>query len=282
MIFLRKIFLIFLLSGALFAQSVYTDKDVQVCNEKFRIAIDKKLAGKPINEIIVEIGKSFLGLDYEASALDKNIDEKLTIHLTGLDCYTFLENTLVLSRCVREGKTSFEDYQNELENIRYRGGKLTDYTSRLHYFTDWIFDCSKRGIVKDITKEIGGQLYRKEIYFMSTHPASYKQLKDNAGFVKTISGIEKEMSKRKYYYIPEESLKGLESKIQNGDLIAITTSIEGLDVSHVGIAVIGKDGRLHFMHAPSPGKKVQISELPLADMLLANTRQTGIMVVRPE
>lgn len=278
----RNIFLFFLFSGVLFAQPVYTPKDLQICNEKFSLAVDKNLKDKPVNEIIVEIGKSFLGLDYETGTLDKSIEEKLTIHLTGLDCYTFLENTLVLSRCIKQGKNSFDDYQKELENIRYRNGKLTGYTSRLHYFTDWIFDCAERGIVKDVTKEIGGIPYIKEINFMSSHPASYKQLKENPSFIKVISGIEKEISKRKYCYIPEESLQKAEGKIISGDLIAITTSIEGLDVSHVGIAIKGSDGRIHLMHAPSPGKKVQISDLPLTDMLIANKKQTGIIVIRPK
>jgi hypothetical protein len=280
MIFLRMLTALFLLSGLILAQTVYTENDVQICKSKFRIAVDKNLTDKSLNEVIVEIGKSFLGLDYEASTLDKSIDEKLVIHLSGLDCYTFLENSFVLARCIKQGKTSFEDYQKELQNIRYRNGILKGYISRLHYFTDWIFDCSTRGIVKDITKEIGGEPYNKPVNFMSTHPASYKQLKDNPALVKEIEAIEKEMAERKHYYIPEEKLSGIESKIQSGDLIAITTNIEGLDVSHVGIAVKMDDGRIHLMHSPNAGKKIQITEQPLIDYLLANKRQTGVMVVR--
>lgn len=280
MIFFRTLAVLFLLSGFVLAQAVYTDTDVQICKSKFQIAVDKNLKDKPVNEILVEIGKSFLGLDYEASTLDNSIEEKLVIHLSGLDCYTFLENSLVLSRCIKMGKTTFEDYRKELQNIRYRKGNPAGYTSRLHYFTDWIYDCSKRGIVKDITNEIGGQPYNKVIDFMSTHTSAYKQLKDNPVLVKDIIAVEKEMAGRKYYYIPEEKLANAESKIQNGDLIAITTNIAGLDVSHVGIAVRMDDGRIHLMHSPNTGKKIQITEQPLADYLIANKKQTGVMVVR--
>lgn len=280
MMFYRIFVLLFCISGIIYGQSVYTGKDVEICNSKFQLAAGKNLSSKSPGEIITEVGKSFLGVDYEASALDKTAEEKLIIHLSGLDCYTFLENTLVLSRCIKEGKTTFEDYQKELINIRYRGGKLNGYTSRLHYFSDWIYDCAERGIIKDITKETGGVPYKKIINFMSTHPASYKQLKDDEAAVKIIAGFEKEISKRSYYYIPKEKLSKAEPKIKSGDLIAVTTGIEGLDISHVGIAVKEDDGRVHLMHAPSPGKKVQITEQPLADYLAANKKQTGVMILR--
>jgi hypothetical protein len=280
MIFLRSIAAFFLLSGLMLAQGVYTDKDVEICKSKFQIAVDKNLKDKPINDIIVEIGKSFLGLDYEASALDKSIEEKLVVNLSGFDCYTFLENSFVFARCIKQGKTTFDDYLKELTNIRYRNGMLNGYTSRLHYFTDWIFNCEQRGIVKDVTGQIGGLPYNKAINFMSTHTASYKQLKENPALVKDILAVEKEMAERKYYYIPKEKLAKAEPKIQNGDLIAITTSIEGLDVSHIGIAVRTDDGRIHLMHSPNAGKKIQITEQPLADYLLHDKRKTGVMVVR--
>lgn len=280
MIFRRLLLSILFIAGILSAQGVYTRKDAEICASKFSLAADKNLKEKPLNEIIETIGKSFLGVDYEAGSLEIPGDEQLVVHLTGLDCYTFLENTLVLSRCIKEGRTGFDDYLKELKNIRYRGGRLTDYTSRLHYFTDWIYDCSKRGIVTNITKEIGGVSYYKIINFMSTHPASYRQLKENPEFVETIKIFEQEISKRRNYYIPEEKLEETEGRIKSGDLIAITTSIEGLDVSHVGIAVKKEDGRIYLLHAPSPGKKVQVSEMTLEQMLKANKKQTGVIVVR--
>lgn len=272
--------LVFTISISSYAQTSFTQQDIDVCKSKFQLAVDEKLAEKPINEIIIEIAKSFIGTDYAASTLDKSGTENLVINLTGLDCYTFLENSLVISRCIKSRKTSFDDYKKELTNIRYRDGKLNEYPSRLHYFSDWIFNMKKRGIVKDMTKDMDGLPYDKKINFMSTHIDSYKQLKENPGYVKEIIKIEKEMNSRKYYFIPEDSVSKVESKIQSGDLLAITTGIEGLDISHVGIAIKMEDGRIHLLHSPTVGSKVQISEKPLADYLLANKKQTGIMVVR--
>lgn len=263
-----------------YSQSVYTQQDVNVCNSKFQLAVDKNLSAKPINEIIIEIAKSFLGTDYAANTLEVGDKEKLVVNLTGLDCYTFLESAIVFARTIKNGLTNFEDYQKELINIRYRDGKLNEYPSRLHYFSDWIYDMDKRGIGKDITKELCGKLYDKKINFMSTHVDAYKQLKNNPQFVKEIKTIENEINKREYYYIPEDDIEKVEDKIQSGDILGITTNIEGLDISHTGIAIRMDDGRIHLLHAPNIGYKVQISEKPLADYLKANKKQTGVMVLR--
>jgi len=275
----RVILLVISFSTCILAQ-VYSEKDVEICNSKFELAVDKKLSDKPISEIISEIGRSFLNTEYKAFTLEKEGKEQLVIHLTGLDCTTFLENTLTLSCCIKKQKTSFEDYQNELTNIRYRDGKLNGYPSRLHYFSDWIYNNSKKGIVKDVTKEIGGKPIKFNVFFMSKNPDKYKKLTESPEFIPLIAKQEKEINKRKYYYIPKEKVSTIEDKIQNGDLIAITTNLPGLDVGHVGIAVKESDGRIHFLHAPLSGSKVQISEKPLPEYLAAIKKHTGIIVMR--
>ncbi len=200
--------------------------------------------------------------------------------LPGLDCYTFFETTLVLSRCIKKGKTTFADYQNELLIIRYRNGVLSDYASRLHYTSDWIYDNEQRGIVENVTCKIGGVKYDNEVSFMSEHPQSYKRLKDNPDLIEKIRLMELEVNSREHYYIPQEKIADVEAGIQNGDIIGITTDINGLDVSHTGMAIRMEDGRIHLLHAPMAGKKIQITESPLADYIKNNKRQTGIIVAR--
>jgi hypothetical protein len=263
-------------------QTVFTKADEEICIKKFEMAQKAKLEEKPIAEVIAEIGKSFLGLDYEAYTLEAGKgDEKLIVHLTGLDCTTFLENSLVFARCIKQGKTSFEDYQAELTKVRYRDGKLDKFPSRLHYFTDWIYNNEKKGIVENITKSIGGVTYPVKVYVMSKCPDKYEKLKENPSLIPVIKKIENEINSRQNnYYIPKKKLSKVEGKIQTGDLIAITTKIKGIDIAHVGVAVRQDDGRIHFMHAPIVGKKVQITEKPLSDYLLEHDKQTGIMVLR--
>jgi hypothetical protein len=281
---LNKISLIIIFSFFLFSSNissqVFSEKDVEVCKSKFTLAVDKSLSEKPINEVIIEIGKSFLKTEYVAHTLEKEGDEQLVINLTGLDCTTFLETSLTFARCIKNGSTSFEDYQNELTFIRYRDGKLDKYPSRLHYFSDWIYNNQQKGIVKDITEDIGGKKIKFNLNFMSENPKYYKQLQENPEFIPAISKQEKEINSRKYYYIPEDDIEKLESKIQTGDLIALTTSDKGLDIGHVGLAIKMDSGRIHFLHAPLAGSKVQITEMPLSDYAKKIKKHTGIIVLR--
>ncbi|MFZ2323291.1 MAG: N-acetylmuramoyl-L-alanine amidase-like domain-containing protein [Ignavibacteriaceae bacterium] len=270
---------VFILSSNIYSQ-IYSDKDIEICNSKFNLAVDKSLADKPINEVIVEIGKSFLGTEYVAHTLEKEGDEQLVINLTGLDCTTFLESALTFARCIKKGKTSFDDYKNELTFLRYRDGKINNYTSRLHYTSDWIFNNQQKGIIKDITKEIGGKKVRFNVSVMSENPRYYKQLQKHPEFISIVKKQEDEINKRDYYYIPENDIEKIESKLQTGDLIALTTNNKGEDIGHVGIAIKMDDGRIHFMHAPLAGSKVQITEMPLCDYTKKIKKHTGIVVLR--
>jgi hypothetical protein len=256
------------------------DDDALICAKKFELAVSLGLCKKPIGDVVVEIGKSFLGVDYIANLLEQPGAEQLVVNLRGLDCVLFCENALVFARCVKKNKTTFDDYKVELQLVRYRGGIINQYPSRLHYFSDHIYDNEKKGIVKNVTKEIGGVPFRKTVNFMSTHPDSYIKLKENPEFVNVIRKQEEAINKRTMYHIPKDRVQKVASKIQNGDIVAITTDIEGMDVSHTGIA-LWKDDSLHFMHAPLSGHRVQITEKTLADYLATNKKQLGIMVARP-
>ncbi|MBZ0200758.1 MAG: DUF1460 domain-containing protein [Ignavibacteriaceae bacterium] len=277
---MKKIISFIILLSALTSAQIYNSEDVEICKSKFDLAVDKNMQEMPIGDVIAEVGKSFLGLGYEAHTLEADGEEQLVIHLTGLDCTTFLENCLTLARCIKANETSFEDYQKHLTLIRYRGGKIDKYPSRLHYFSDWIFDNTKKGIVTDVTKNIGGEPIKFNVSFMSTHPDSYKKLKEINSYIPAISKYEDDINAREYFYIPNEKVEEHESEINNGDLIAITTNLTGLDIGHVGVAVKLDDGRIHFMHAPLVGAKVQISEDPIGDYLAKVKKHTGIIVLR--
>lgn len=279
-ILINKILIVILVFSSQINSQVYSEKDIEVCNSKFSLAVNKSLSEKPINEVLIEIGKSFLETEYVAHSLEKEGEEQLIINLTGLDCTTFLETSLTFARCIKKGKTTFDDYLNELTFIRYRDGKIDSYPSRLHYFSDWIYNNEQKSIVKDITKEIGGKKIKFAVNFMTKNPKYYKQLLENPEFIPVVKKQEEEINSRQYYYIPQNEIEKVEPKIQTGDLIALTTSDKGLDIGHVGIAVKIDDGRIHFMHAPLVGSKVQISEKPLSDYVKNIKKHTGIIVLR--
>ena len=242
------------------------DANELICGNKFNLASSMKLHEKSINEVVIGIAKSFIGTDYAANTIDLPGKEQLVINLQTLDCVTFYENSLVLARCIKKKRLTFDDYKKELQFVRYRGGIIDGYASRLHYTSDYFFDNGIKSVLKDVTKKLGGVPFKKKINFMSTHPDSYLQLKNSQENVKEIQKIEDEINARAMYHIPKANVKRIASQIKDGDIIGITTTIDGLDCTHTGIALWQK-GKLHLLHAPIPGSKVQITELPLSEYL---------------
>jgi hypothetical protein len=256
------------------------DEDALICSKKFELAVSLDLRRKPIGEVVIEIGKSFLGTDYVANTLEQPGEERLVVNLRGLDCVSFYENALVFARCIKKNKTTFKDYKAELQFIRYRGGLINGYPSRLHYSSDYFYDNEKKTVLKNVTRTIGGVPFKKTINFMSTHPESYRQLKEQPALIEVIQKQEAAISKRAVYHLPKDAVHKEVKKILNGDILAITADIPGMDVAHTGIA-IWQEGKLHFLHAPLSGSKVQITEKTLAEYLAASPKRLGIMVARP-
>jgi len=253
--------------------------DESICLQKFKLASSQSLAGKPMGNVMVAVGRSFLGTPYLAHALEAPGEERLIVNMRGLDCVTFCETTLALSRCINLGKTTFADYQQQLRLIRYRSGVIEGYPSRLHYFSDWIDDNEKKNVVRNVTREIGGSPFVKKLDFMSSHPSSYRQLAV-AKILQAIKATEEEINGRSHSYLPKDAVASRQAAIKEGDIIGITTSIEGLDIIHTGMA-IRVDGTLKYLHAPLSGGEVQITKLALPEYLASHKNQTGIMVARP-
>ncbi|MBS1517975.1 MAG: DUF1460 domain-containing protein [Bacteroidetes bacterium] len=272
--------LIFLLfSSANSFSNPADDYEKMKCQKKLK-SFDASLKQLPINEVMAEVGKTFMGTPYVAGTLDENPNsEELTVYISGLDCVTFVENSLIFSRLIKTGRTDFDSYKSELEHIRYRNGKNTGYSSRLHYFTDWIYDNEKKGIVKDITAEIGGVSLGKNISFMTSHRDSYKQLKKSDQLFSEMSEVESNINNRDIYYIPADNISSVYDKLQTGDIVGITSSLDGLDIAHTGM-VYKEGGKTYLMHASLKDKKVEISSVELQDYIEGNSKQTGIVVAR--
>jgi len=260
------------------AQTYCTKENRALCESELQKLQRINTETTHLQEVVIHVAKDFLGTPYVAKTLELGDKEQLVVDLQGLDCTTFLENVVVFSRLTKKNKLDFESFQKELEFIRYRDGKKEDYPSRLHYFTEWIADNEAKGLLQDITQEIGGVPYLKQIDFMSTHRSAYAQLSSDA-YLAEIKKAETRLNTHKRHYIPKSDISKLESGIQSGDLVAITTSIKGLDVSHVGLAY-KQNGRIHLFHASTRSDKVEISDVPLADYLARSKSQSGIMVCR--
>ena len=230
--------------------------------------------------LIVEIGSFFLGAPYKAGTLETSGKEKLIANLDGFDCTTFVETVLALYGCAIRGKITSAEFRKTLKFIRYRQGTIPGYSTRLHYFTDWLRDGEKKKILKDISRQLDARAQRKKINYMTARRASYSALKKEDEFQKMLV-IEKNISRRVFSVIGNDMVSKQKTNIQNGDIIAFTTNQEGLDVAHVGFA-IWREKNLHLLHASSKEGVVVISANTLAAYLKSNKKYSGIIVSRPQ
>lgn len=242
-----------------------------------------ELIGTPkdnVNDVIVLTAKYFLGTPYVGHTLDSNEVEQLVVNLNRFDCMTFVESVLALSIDYMSPDPDYHNFESILQKIRYRGGEISGYVSRLHYTSDWIFDNTQKQTVTDRTKQLGGVPFRPVLTYMSTHPQSYAQLKDNKVAVDSMRLVEKQINLRKAMnYIPKYKVATIEKNINSGDIIMITTSTPGLDYAHVGFAV--RDNNvLKFVHASSDQKKVVMTSSWLHTYLNGVKNFTGITVLK--
>ena len=260
------------------AQVDCTEKDRSIFSSYLFYFQTKSL--NSVEDLIDETARFLLNTPYVASTLEKE-PEHLVINLREMDCTTFVENVLALVRTLKGGDQSFEAFCENLQAIRYRDGKIRDYTDRLHYFSDWIYENHRNGYVRDINKEIGGVPLYLNLSFMSTHPASYKQLIDAPQRIDAMKEKEKEINERNYFYLPQSVVVAQAERIKDGDIIGFVTTMEGLDVTHVGIAS-HEDGVLTFIHASSVEKKVIVNKISLLKYITTMKSNKGILVVRPQ
>jgi hypothetical protein len=253
-------------------------QDRKIFKELIKFLSKKKISAKMPDQLMLEIGKFFLGAPYVASTLETKRAEHLVVNLREYDCVTFVENVVALSWNTKSRQRSFEAFRRLLQKIRYRQGRLQGYSSRLHYFSDWIHDNQKKGIVRDVSAEIGGRSLRKSLTFMTTNPNLYPPLKNREN-LQRMKSVERRISKRPLHSIPKKALRRLEDRIRDGDLIAITTTMDGLDVQHVGLAARVKN-RIHLFHASSTEGKIILSEKTLYRYLMQSGTRSGIMVAR--
>jgi hypothetical protein len=253
-------------------------RDRNVLGKLIKYLDKEKCSTEFPGQLTLEIGKLFAGAPYMAGTLEMEGREHLVVNLRGFDCVTFAENVVTLVWYLRTEEKSFEGFRRLLQKIRYRGGRLEGYSSRLHYFSDWIHDNQKKGILKDVTRRIGGRPLRKAINFMTTHPELYLSLGKTVN-LRRMKFVEKTISRRSLFFIPKKDLGHFEDRICDGDLIAITTNTEGLDVQHVGLAATVKN-RIHLLHASSGEGRVVLSQNTLYRYLMRSRSRSGIMVAR--
>lgn len=258
--------------------STYALKDSLIFEKIMAQAEANQWAAKPLGNIAELVGKQFTGRPYTAKTLEVEVPEKLVINLHEFDCTTFMENSLALAKAIHQDYAAFGEYMKILENMRYRNGQLAGYLSRLHYYSDWLYDNEQLNIIKDVTAKLGGTPVKFNVNFMSNHPDAYKQL-SSQGRIDSMQAIEKQIAGRKYFMIPEDKISQAYESMKAGDIAGFVTDKEGLDIAHVGLLTI-QNNKPHLMHASMDAGKVIISAKALANYVKGIQHMKGIVIAR--
>lgn len=228
--------------------------------------------------------RKFLGRPYVAHTLDINTEEQLVVNTRQLDCTTLVENVTALTLCARRNLYTWRGFLNALVSMRYRGGQIDGYASRIHYFTEWITANSAAGIVTELQgpNPPFSSLQTVRVSYMSRHPESYAALRQNRALVEEIRRMEQYVTGGSFRFIPKAAVKNtkaLRRAVRNGDIIAITSRKAGIDIAHLGFAVWRNDG-LHLLNASSIHHKVVEEPMTLYSYLQKHSTHTGVRIVR--
>lgn len=227
-------------------------------------------------DYVLSMAEQFIGTPYKSGTLEGD-EEHLRINLDGMDCTTFVETAMALALSAGEKRTSWRDFTFNLERLRYRGGTMRGYASRLHYISDWALDNSTLGILNEVTDRIGRtDRMVKSLDWITSHRGDYPALSDSATFA-AMKHVESGFHGHRLLYIKSTMLGG--ASLTDGDIIALVTKKDGLDVSHMGIIKMIK-GKPHLIHASSTAGKVVLEDKPLADYLRRQRDIAGIRVFR--
>lgn len=249
-------------------------QDLSIFEQKIQIARQEKtLAAQTL-----AVARSFLGTPYAHGTLETEGEEKVVVNLHELDCWTFVENSLAIALSSRAAEPGFDTLLALVQQLRYWGGTVDGYASRIHYFSGWLLQAGKIGYLRDLSEELGGLPYPANIGYMTAHPQKYPALQDPKTF-RQLQQVEARLNRHAWYYIPENRIARIESQLRDGDLIALTSWKKDLDIAHQGFAV-WQNGRVHLLHASSLGKRVVLSTQPLAEYVRSQKGQSGIMVAR--
>src|SRR3954464_5789051 len=242
----------------------------------------------PIGDRTAAVGKALVGTRYKHFTLEiDNRIESPSVNFYGMDCWTFFETALGFARMLNEPESNWtpERLLHYSKMDRYRGGECTgDYLSRLHYLEDWLYDNKQRGLIADLTPDLGGKSVPHSAREMSIGWRHYRYLAANKSLLGPLARMEARVSSRPLYEIPKSNVKRIESKLHSGDIIGIVSRDRGglRSTSHVGLAFRTSDGVLHFMHASSPGNSGRVVvDSELSTYLYRYGSDTGIMVARP-
>ena len=249
-----------------------------------QVALSHRGDAGSIGALMQEVGRHFRGRPYRTGTLDAPATETLVVRLDGFDCVTFVETALALARSAQAPDTTYAGFARRLAEQRYRDGGPVGYCGRLHYFTEWLSDNADRGHVRRLGAELEGRPLRDTLDFMSAHRSAYDRVASNDSLFACVQDMEARLQAQQrrdpVRYVPQDSIRAVYNQLRAGDIVALVSSIDGLDVAHTGLVYAHPDGGRGLLHA-SLSDGVVVSP-DLQRYVQTIDRQIGMVVARPQ
>ena len=262
--------------------------------EKFRRLCDqarkKSWGSLPIGDRTAAFGQALCGTPYVNYTLEiDNRIESPSVNFHGMDCWTFYETSLAMARLVKNPQSAWtrtrEGLLHYIELERYRNGRCDGtYVSRMHHLEEVFANNERRGLGKNVTASLGGTRLQRRVKYMQTSAAvrSSRYLRNDPSMVPQMARIENQISTLPVTYIPSSRVASIESRLENGDVLAIVSDWHSSYTSHVGLAK--RDGSTcRFMHATSMSRKGRrcLVDSRISQYLREKRSHIGLIVFRP-
>lgn len=241
----------------------------------------------PLGDRTIAVGLALVGTPYVNYTLE--IDDHIeapSVNLNGLDCWTFYESSLAFARMLRAYDPPYTPQKmlSMIEIERYRGGKSNGvYTTRLHHLEDLYQDNQKRGLMDDMTRQLGGVRIYRNVREMQVAWKSYRYLRNNPSLRPEMARIENRITAMPVFHVPKSRVAAIEPQLRNGDVISITSTGDGGYTQHVGLIYKDRGGVARFVHASSKkGVRAVTIDSRISGYLAASSGRAGILVGRPK
>jgi len=267
-------FLVSLACGAAAIDAAFAAKRAPRLGKLSALELDVFLAGVQKEPALARrldlVSQRLLGTPYRLDPLGEgpraHIDRDPIFSLARVDCLTFVEQTLALAQ-----RFSKDEAVKLLQRYRYEGGEIR-YDRRRHLMElQWLPGLAKEGLLKDVTRAIGGEMTR--VLKRKVTPRSYL---GKLGRFKRFMGKRLPVGEIHLSYVPKKALaRGLAKRtlhIGPGTIMALvrrTARWAPIVIKHVGF-VMKKGEALVFRHAIHvPGRAI---DEPLARYLRVQNR----------
>jgi len=192
--------------------------------------------------------------------------EFLRSSLTYLDCMTYVEHVLAMAACQ---KASYNDFLQQLIDVMFdAGGRPLMNHHRNHFTSYWGIVNERKGYLTDIArhhpKALNRGLYLNRVGNNRTY------------YIEDRFMIAEEP--QLMWYFPVAAVLDGSAPLQSGDIVAMVTDKEGLDVTHMGF-YIEQNQKRWLRHASL--KLNRVTDQDLAEYLRDGKHIKGLMAFRP-